>query len=345
MTTRYAFIDVARGLAIVCVVVGHLSTRMDPAYYQAHLAIVNSLAFSFAMPFFFMVSAVFNRKRVENPALSGGAFVRSISSSLLKPFYTLSLLFMLVNLAAPKSLGLPGVGEMARALLIEQSSENLPSGVLWFLFVLFVFSLGTFVLVRLLKVNAYYVLAGAILLKVFASALRDTHILAVDKIAYFYVHYMAGYMLAGFILGARALRSWATIAASFAYWLFTAGRRDLFHLPYSRVYDWITVSHALIGVSGSLCLLGVSSRIDGRFPSGAVTDFIRYCGRNSILIYVFHTPTSLAVERFNAHFGLGSNPAGYAILCVTGIALPLLYGKILSRSATAYRLLLGRGPS
>lgn len=343
--TRYRFIDVARGLAIICVVVGHVSARMAPGYDEAHLEVVASLVFSFAMPFFFMVSAVFNRKRVENADLSGGEFVKIACSSVLKPFYTLSALFLLINLAAPKSLGLPGIREMARALIIEQSSGSLPSTVLWFLFVLFVFSLGTFVFVRLLKINVYYIVAVAILLKIFASALQDNHVLAIGKIAYFYVYYMVGYALSGMILSARVLQRWALIAVCFLYWIFTAGRRDLWHLPYSPVYEWITGFHALIGISGSFFLLGVSSRIDRRFPSGAGTEFLRYCGRNSMLIYVFHAPTAMAFQEFNAHFGLSSNSAGYVILCLTGIFLPLLYGKILSYSKPVYGFFLGRSPS
>lgn len=343
--TRHDFIDTARGLAIICVVVGHLSARMDPAYYRAHLEVVNSLAFSFAMPFFFMVSAAFNRTRVENAGLSGGAFVKSIAASVCKPFYTLNLLFLVVNIAAPRSLGLPDVTDMARALLIEQSSDSLPSGVLWFLFVLFLFSLGTFVLLRYARLNVYVLLAVAVVLRIFATPLKDTHFFAVDKISYFFIYYMAGYALSGFIRDTKAIQSRALIAICSLYWLFAAGRRDLWHLSFSPIYQWITGYHALIGISGSLALLGIAGRIDGRFPSGAGTRFLRYCGMNSIVIYVFHTPTALAIEQFNARVGLSSNPAGYALLCLAGIFLPLLFGRILSRTPVLYRTLLGRAPA
>jgi fucose 4-O-acetylase-like acetyltransferase len=342
--TRHNSIDMARGMAILCVVCGHLTMRMAPAFYRVHLEAVDSMVFSFVMPFFFMVSAIFIRKRVENVSISGKEFLRAICSSTLKPFYTLSTLFLIVNLVAPKSLGLPGAWEMIKSLLIEQSGEGAPSGVLWFLFVLFIFSLVAFVLLRLLKLNVFVLLAIAVVLRVFAGSLRDYHYFAIDKISYFYVYYMTGYVLSELILNARILRNKALLASFFAYWLITAGRQKVWKVPWAPVWTWITGYHILVGVAGSLFLLGISKVIDDHFPSGAVVRFLRYCGRNSILIYVFHTPTALVVEKLNSHLGLSSNAIGYVFLCLTGIFMPLVYGRILNRIPFAYGLLLGRGP-
>jgi fucose 4-O-acetylase-like acetyltransferase len=317
---------------------------MAPIYYRAHFVAVDSMVFSFVMPFFFIVSAVFIRRRVEDADLSSKEFLKSICSSTLKPFYTLNVLFLLMNLAAPRSLGMPGAKDMIKGLLIEQSGGRIPSGVLWFLFVLFVFSLCTFVFLRLLKLNGYFLLAIAVLLRVFSGSLQGNYYFAIDKISCFYVYYMIGYVLSELVLNAGIIKSKALIAAFFGYWIITAGRQDLWKVPWSPVWTWITGYYVLIGVAGSLFLLGISKTIDDHFPSGIVTRFLRYCGRNSILIYVFHTPTALVIAKLNSHFGLSSNPAGYVLLCLTGIVLPLVYGRVLSRNSFAYGLLLGRGP-
>jgi hypothetical protein len=129
---------------------------------------------------------------------------------------------------------MPGAKDMIKGLLIEQSGGRIPSGVLWFLFVLFVFSLCTFVFLRLLKLNGYFLLAIAVLLRVFSGSLQGNYYFAIDKISCFYVYYMIGYVLSELVLNAGIIKSKALIAAFFGYWIITAGRQDLWKVPWSR---------------------------------------------------------------------------------------------------------------
>ena len=152
-----------------------------------------------------MVSAVFLRRRLEDINFSKISFLRKITSSILKPFYTISVLFFLVNLVAPKSLGLPNAKEMIIAMLIQQSNgKMMPSGILWFLFVLFAFALMTFVFVKILKTNIYLLFILSVLLHFSNSYFfKQTYYFAINKIALFYVFYVAGYILSEHITKAK----------------------------------------------------------------------------------------------------------------------------------------------
>lgn len=79
-----------------------------------------------------MISASFQKRRLEVPNFNHKNYLKKILLFLLVPFYSLSLLFMLVNLMLKNYIHSSEI-KMLFALLFQQSNGNwLPSGVLWF---------------------------------------------------------------------------------------------------------------------------------------------------------------------------------------------------------------------
>lgn len=110
------------------------------------------------------------------------------------------------------------------------------------------------------------------------------------------------------------------------------------------VQDQYIPALGIVGICGSLFVLGVSYKINKMFSSNLVLNFLRFCGINSILIYVFHLPTFLIIKKIIDYVNFPSSFWGFVIICFSGIFFPLGYGKILSYNASIYKLLLGRNP-
>ncbi len=136
MEKRTNYIDIAKGIAIILVVYGHAAAQMKGTpFYEEYLQIPNKIIFSFVMPIFFMISGSFQRKRLESPNFNHKTYLTKISSSILLPFYSLSVVFLLINLSLSNLINAPTLGEMIFSLLLQQSNgELLPSEVLWILF-------------------------------------------------------------------------------------------------------------------------------------------------------------------------------------------------------------------
>ncbi len=341
MERQYS-IDIAKGITIICVVIFHASASTDPTfYYFNYLIIPTKLLDSFIMPLFFMVSAALLRLRLERDNFSAIEFLKKITASILIPFYTLSFLFFMINILAPKSLNPPTAREMIKAVLYMQTKwDSMPSGVLWFLFVLFAFNLFTFIFVRVLNINIYLLLTMSALLKLTSLYyLKETYYFAISYMAPYYIYFVAGYILSRHIYTARNIGKTKFVVIFLICWLIS------FYLSLNMKPDII---HILLVISGSggicstLFILGLSYKIYNPLSHSKPLRFLRFCGTNSILIYVFHTPTFLIMRRVEQYFNIYGSLWGFIATIFAGIFFPLIYGKILSYHAATYKLLLGR---
>lgn len=86
MNKRVEHVDIARGIAILLVVLGHCCQSTD--------AVLNRVILSFHMPLFFFLSGVFAKSETAK-TLQGGAFLKA--KKLLIPQVTLSVTIMLLK--------------------------------------------------------------------------------------------------------------------------------------------------------------------------------------------------------------------------------------------------------
>ncbi len=149
MTTRRADIDAAKGFAILLVVFGHLVARADPQGVQWYEPLRNAI-YAFHMPFFLYLSglvAVYSgflrRRRAE---LWQAA--RHRGKRLLLPFFLMGGLIVCGKLIMKQIMLVdnPPAGLISGLTGLFWHTAASPSLSIWYLFVLFVVSLGALAL-------------------------------------------------------------------------------------------------------------------------------------------------------------------------------------------------------
>lgn len=340
MKERFEYIDIAKGIAIILVVYGHGIAQMKGSIlYEQSLLLQSQVIFSFVMPLFFMISAALQRSSLERTNLPVSEYVIKYGKAIFLPFFALSVLFLLLNLILiPNSS--PSFVDMVTAILVMQSSpEMLPSGILWFLYTLFVFVVFTAVLSKGCKAPTLLILFIAIGLKVISVQLQGNYLFGIDKVTGFYIYFAIGYSFKDEIIRS----SGGNIVKFLA---FLGGFISLF--LYQKIYP-DSLGTEIFGVLGLVGCVATFVMMDvGRFASkfdNWIIVCIRYMGQYSILVYVFHMPTFTVMKKISSIIGVV--PGSYSALMflfLPGVLLPLLYGKLISSNRLAYKILLGRTP-
>jgi uncharacterized membrane protein YcfT len=272
---RVDWVDYAKGFCIVFVVMMHSTLGVEAAAgKEGWLHPVVAFALPFRMPDFFMISGLFLANVIERPW-------RQYLDRKVVHFAYFYLLWMTIQFAfkAPLFAQEYGAGEMARLYLLSLID---PFGTLWFIYLLPVF----FVVIKLTRRVPVPViwLAGAAL----EIAHVNTGWMVPDEFAARFVYCYTGYVMAQpiFALTARAqARPWLGLAGLLVWGLVNGT------LVYVHVEKMPFIS-LLLGLAGAAAVVTAASLM-------AMSDLfkpLRYCGRNSIVIYLaFFLP--MAVTR------------------------------------------------
>jgi fucose 4-O-acetylase-like acetyltransferase len=188
---RMSDIDRAKGLAILLVVFGHLVARQGPAgvgWYEP----LRILVYLFHMPFFMYLSGyvAFRSGAVRAPLTAWPRLARRRAERLLLPFLLFGLLILAGKLAAARLVPVdnlpPDAWHGLRALVWDTGAS--PATSVWYLGVLFVYSLAIPLLVR--SGRFLWVIALALFV------LPAPPILYADRICAYFVFFVAGGMAA-----------------------------------------------------------------------------------------------------------------------------------------------------
>jgi uncharacterized membrane protein YcfT len=266
LKTRIDWVDFAKGICIVLVVLMHSTLGVEKAMGQA--GALNTFihwAQPFRMPDFFLISGLFLARRIDTPWRDylDKKVVHFLYFYLL--WMTLQLLFKGPGIYADR--GLAGLAYEYALAFIE------PFGTLWFIYLLPVF----FVTTRLLRpLPPVLVFAAAAVLEMVRL---HTGWIVVDEFAARYVYFFTGYWLSAhafrFAAGMNTLSTPALLAALliWAYAHTTAYMHDYVSGP------GFGIVAGFIGV-GAVISAGV---LLSRFRVGEV---LRYLGENSIVVYL-----------------------------------------------------------
>ena len=318
---RTNYIDIAKGIAIILVVYGHAAAQLKgTSFYVEHLQIQNKIIFSFVMPIFFMISGSFQRKRLDSPNFDHKIYLTKISQSILLPFYSLSIVFLLINLSLSNLTNTPPLGDMIYAILLQQSNGDLlPSGVLWFLFTLFSFSIITYFSIKILNINLFILIVISIILRFDFNIYQYSYYFSFDKISNYFIYYLFGYSFYNVILKhpIYKLRHLFLISICYALLLLVSSKEilNLSFLPF------LVGAIGLCGILGSLLVLGIAYNISAKFNQNLLIKIITYYGAYSILIYVFHMPTFTIFKKIATFINLDPSYTKQFILFFPGIVL------------------------
>ena len=136
-TNRIGYIDIAKGLGIVLVVMGHNDFALISP-------LAHKLIYSFHMPMFFFMSGMF-----FNPDMSFWPFIRRRFDRVLRPFIFTLLLIYFMSISFSKMGILVATRRLLKALY--GNGHYIDWVQLWFLPHLFVVSLFAYVFIRLIR--------------------------------------------------------------------------------------------------------------------------------------------------------------------------------------------------
>jgi len=305
---RIAWIDYARGLSIILVVMMHSTLGVEASLGRdgwLHEAV--NFARPFRIPAFFLVSGLLVSRVIDRDWRS------YLDSRVLHFVYfyvlwvTIQFLFKFPGFAAEQ--GILGAVRLYLEAFVQ------PFGTLWFIYLLPIF----FLVVKLLRrVPPVLVWSAAALLE---TMHLDTGSVVIDEFASRFVFFYSGYVLAPY---AFRLASWSerhriAFIAAIAVWLLFNGA-----LVYSDLAERPFISLAL-GFLGAAGIIAVSALL-AQAGRGA---FVGFCGENSLPIYLaFFLPMAAARVLINKSGLIPDAGTEAAIVTAVAVAGALLIHRL-----------------
>lgn len=313
---RIAWADAAKGICIILVVMMHTTLGIGQEMGgEGFLHAVVAFARPFRMPDFFLVSGLFLARVIDRDW-------RSYADKRVLHFAYFYVLWLVIQ-SGFKVVQISGGSPVAFLHHLAVSLIE-PYSTLWFIYLLGVFS----VITKLLRRAPPAILFGV------AAALQiipvQTGSFLVDEFCARWVFFLAGYLFAPHVI---RLAAWARdhLAAAFAgvtVWAVVNGVLALtvVELAVGRttLAQWPGLG-LLTGLAGAVAIVTVASLLT-RLGLAAP---LRYCGKNSIAIYLtFFLPmaigrTILAQTGYVTDIGLAAT-----LVTVFAVAVPLVIERL-----------------
>ena len=306
--TRVAWVDYAKGICIIMVVMMHVTH--DYAFAvgsEGWLHHVVAFARPFRMPDFFLLAGIFLSLSINSP-------LREYVDRKFVHFLYFYLVWLTIQLSVTES-----------ELLLENPAGFLavylfawvePINTLWFVHMLAIFYMVTRVL---RKVPKPLVLGMAAVLQIaFALGWIDTGWSVADRFFDRYVYFFAGYAAAPWIFAfARRVPSLPKVAIlallvwGLINWSLTRNGNDM--------APGISL---LLGFAGAAAIVATGSLL-AQQPG---TFWLRYCGANSIIIYLsFFLPMKAGIKLFASEELISDVGTVSALITFFAVILPLLF--------------------
>ena len=327
---RLAWVDVAKGICILLVVMMHSTLGTGAAMEgEGFLHTVVAFAKPFRIPDFFLLSGLFLGRVIDRP------WRRFADRRVVHFAYFYGLWVVIQSLAKyPAIVGDAGPGAFVAHLLYALVE---PYSTLWFIYLLAVFSVATKLLRR---APPAVLLAGAALLQIVPVA---THSYLLEEFCGRYVYFLAGYLFADRIfamadrvaaaprIACVGLMLWGGIEA----WLaFTPSS-----LPGYPTLASLPVVALILGGAGALAIFAGAALLNA--AGGPVAAALRTCGRRSIVIYLAFFLPMAAMRTLLVKAGLISD-VGLVSLMVMAVAVIVPLALERAVRGTALRFLFVR---
>jgi fucose 4-O-acetylase-like acetyltransferase len=342
MSQRINDIDVARGIGILLVVLGHNDLA-------AVLPFLHKFIFSFHMPLFFFLSGYF-----LNTMTPFGIFVKKRFNALLKPFFFTLFMIYFLSISFDKMNFANAITRIVKSMY--GTGTYLEWIQLWFLPHLFVVSIYAYLFYKIVgRINSRWIRWGILLVSLFVAILNLRIFFPFSLTVFGKSYKLFGLpysldlvVLSGFffMLGseARTLRI-EGLYDNIVFLLVTGAALVLMNIFLSpmidlnnRLYDSFVVS-TLEAVTGILFVFALSRQIDLHIPW--LSNLFQYLGRITLIILILHGPIQdFWGQKFITVIG---NPMlSYSLGFVMGVAIPALLFELFVRSNPVASFWLGR---
>lgn len=317
---RLAWIDTARGLCIVLVVLMHEVAGFEVALgRQSWIDPLIDWARLFRMPAFFLVSGLFMSRVIDRPWAE--FIARRVAS-----FAWLYVIWLAINCL----LKFPTWGDGGPAALLGPFLLGLvqPFGILWFIYLLPLF----FVVTKLCRGQPALLFLAAALLSLVPV---QTGWVLVDQFAGRYVFFLSGALFAPAIFRLAGAVGRHRLAGALGCLLWAGATLALTQVVGSAGLSAVPGAMLALGLAGGVGLVALSVLIGGRLS------WLDFCGRHSLPIYLaFFMPMALTrvlLIKSGLAFDIG---AASLVLTVVSVGTCLLLER--SVAGTPLRLLFER---
>jgi uncharacterized membrane protein YcfT len=262
---RVDWVDYAKGFCIVFVVMMHSTLGVEAAAGQegwAH-AIVE-FARPFRMPDFFMISGLFLARVIDRDWMT-------YLDRKVVHFAYFYLLWVTIQFGFKAPVFAHEHGWAAVPMMYLTAFVQ-PFGTLWFIYLLPIF----FIVAKLAR-NV-----SPLALWIFAAGLEIAHVetgsVVIDEFAARFVYFYTGYILAPYIFSLAATVQAKPAAALAGLVLWGCGNHFVVALGWSQL-PFVSLGLGLVGAGAVVSISALMARVDLLAP-------LRYCGENSIVIYL-----------------------------------------------------------
>lgn len=287
MKKRIKWIDISRGIAIFCVVIGHSLGKYFPGYFA-------NFIFSFHMPIFFVLSGYLYHKQAPKKL-----FIKSFFNLLVPYLATVFIGFcvLIFSRIFPNPIFHPSKSNSIKLFLISAlyasggtvkmpmtSFVVIPIGALWFLVAMF---FGTQLFNYIMRIKKYGLLIKSMIIIICS-------ITAIISVKFFFlpfslqpallsqVFFLSGFLIKKYNLIQKINGIWTLIFL--ILWLYNS-KSNLF------AFEGVTANNILmaiiVGIISSFCVIKFSIFINVHGIS-KVNNILLFWGAGSLLMLCFH---------------------------------------------------------
>lgn len=301
-TGRQPWVDIAKGLGILLVVLGHAIRGL----FSAHIAspdgwvgMLDEWIYSFHMPLFFFLSGLFLERAVNRP----NAFI-SRAQSIVYPY----ILWSIIQTSAQMAFS-----SQANASVDIYDILNIaiyPIAQFWFLYVLFIIQI-TYLGFRKAGLPLWSLFILSLILSMVSIAGVDLHWGVLYLVSQYY-----GYLVLGALLRDRL----ASASTQSSVILISAGFFLLFVMSCRIYMDGQPIELAGLGIAGS-CSLAMGLRERYAKP-------LMVLGQYSLEIYAAHVITGAVIRTLLVKAGITDVIVHLLLQTLGGSILPIILAKL-----------------
>ena len=320
---RLIFLDIAKAVCIVLVVIGHYIPQDSPDWWKE----INHIIYSFHMPLFLFASGVAYMLSQKRDYF---AFIKKKVKRLMVPYFTVSVLIIGAKLLADNILTVENPKQIDSLLRMFYYPEA--GYFLWFIWVLFL----SFLIVPFFKSSKSRLALLAVSFVLFLGNLELTEIFCIRQFCQFFIFFILGAVAYDFkdkikfLLNINAL--FYILAFAGLYYFCSeaksvAGRAELFIINIAGIAMVISISRFIEKINlGKGMFITVSSA--------------------SYIIYLLHTTFEGFAKAVIAKTGLPlESDVIFAIVAIIviacGVIIPILLYNYIIKRYKATRFLFG----
>lgn len=318
---RNISLDIARGVGIILVVIGHVmspvmagNNAMETAY---------QILYVFHMPLFFLLAGLVAQKLIGGGYTSSRLeLIKHRATRLMIPYFTWAIIYMPMKMLMKEQVRFQYDYSLWTLLI-----GNNPDGQLWFLYVLFVFSVVSILFVN--EKNLKWWCAAAVCASVASPIIPST--IGLPGITLSFSMYQVGFFFLGMLLIPQRERFFKNARVALLCVLIWLGY-SIMQMCNMSIW-WLK---ALAAWCACYCILYSCSAIS----TAKMAKGLSYLGKNSMDIYIIHAPILVVGRTVLRRFGETMPWAYVAVMSAASIVLSLLISRCIIQRVKLFRLLL-----